>query len=63
MRLRGDEIEFDAARSTLPRDLARLLDVQCEIYNLTGKIQATRAALPRFFLHDDPALLDALTRR
>lgn len=63
LRLQDDEIVFDATRSTLPRDLARLLDVQSEIYNLTGKIKATRAALPRFFLRDDPKLLAALTRR
>jgi hypothetical protein len=63
LRLRGDEIDFDPARSSLPREQACLLDVQCEIYNLTDKTGRTRAALPRFYLSDDSTLLKALSNR
>jgi hypothetical protein len=63
LRLHGDEIDFDPARSSLRQDMARLLDVQCEIYNLTNKIRRTRSRLPKFFLHDDPVLLASLTNR
>jgi hypothetical protein len=61
--LNGNEIDFDPARSSLPRDLARLFDLQTEIYNLTDKIRKTHSALPRLFLRDDPVLLTALLDR
>ena len=60
MAMRSTSIRRDRR---LPRDLARLFDLQIKIYNPTFKIQKTHAALLRFFLWDDPVLLMALLDR
>ena len=41
-RLDGDDIVFDWAASALTRDQARLFDVQCEIFNLTGNTNGAK---------------------
>lgn len=63
LRRHGEEILPNPVGSTLrPRQL-RILEVQCEILNLTGKLGKARNRLPRLALRDAPELLDSLTMR
>lgn len=63
LALVGDEIVFDPGRSNLSIQQARLLDIQCEIFNLSGKVRNLRQSLPRYLLGDHPELLQALSHR
>ncbi|MBT6137259.1 MAG: hypothetical protein HOH65_07245 [Rhodospirillaceae bacterium] len=63
LTLIGDEIIFDPNRSNLTDQQTRLLDIQCRIYNLSGKVRKLRQSVSRYLRVDHPALFDALTDR
>jgi hypothetical protein len=59
----GDDIiPGDEASKRQPREL-RILEVKCDIFNVTGKLAKARKRLPRFALANAPELLESLVSR
>lgn len=59
----GGDIVPALAASALTPEQRRILETQCAVFNLAGKIAKTRSSLPQFIYHDTPDLLAALTER